>query len=499
MGSGRRVLGRLLIGSALLIGVSGATIAVAATDLLAAYEAAKTNDPKYRVARGEYDAALQQAKQLRSGALPQVNLEYQQTDTEQTVVSSDNTVFQQGSASYGTENLVLRASQPLFRWDRFLGWKQSRLQEKQAEARLLIAAQDLQVRVAETYFNALAARDAVILSRAQLASAKRQYEDADARYRRGLARRTDQLDAQARQAQVEAELLTNQNAWEDALEALRELMGTSPGEIVPVSRELQLAPPSPLDIDQWVTTARDGNVDLQAQRLAVHVAEREAQRSKAGHYPTLDLQLSHTENATDGSLFGGGSETESDDVTLAFNLPIYAGGSVAAKRKESAARREQSKDELMRLDRAVERQARAAFQGILSAIRRAEALSQSVKAQELAVETKQKGFGSGLYTSMTVLDAEEDLYADRRQYAQSRYDYLISWVKLRRAAGQLAETDMVALNRQLVGGNRTEPAAGQTPDVAPQAATYAAPPATAPASTEPIDEAGNAGSAPVAE
>lgn len=495
MGLAERVCGRLLIGSALLMMVGGATTATA-TDLLAVYEAAKGNDPRYQVARSEYDAAVQQAKQLRAGALPQVTLEYQQTETDQTVVSSDNTVFQQGSATYGTENLVLRASQPLFRWDRFVGWKQSRIQEKQAEAKLLMATQDLQVRVAEAYFTALSARDAVILSRAQLASAKRQYEDADARYRRGLARRTDQLDAQARQAQVEAELLANQNAWEDALEAVRELTGTAPGELAPVVRELQLAPPSPLDIDQWVKSAREGNVDLQSQRLAVAVAEREVQRSKAGHYPTLDLQLAHTENTTDGSLFGGGSETESEDVTLAFTLPIYAGGGVAAKRKETAARREQSKDELMRMDRAVERQTRAAYQGILSSIRRSEALSQSVRAQELAVETKQRGFGSGLYTSMTVLDAEEDLYADRREYAQSRYDYLVNWVKLRRAAGQLAESDMAALNRQLLGGNT--PAASPATD-APVAAEPAQEAVAAPAvpNEQAVDE--NATSAPVAE
>lgn len=420
-----------------------------ATDLLAAYDAAKKNDPRYRIALSERESLLQQAKQLRSGALPQVALEYQQTETDQTVISSDNTVFQQGSATYGTENLVLRASQPIFRWDRFVGWKQSRVQEKQAEAKLLLAAQDLQFRVAEAYFNALAARDAVILSRAQLAAAKRQFEDADARYRRGLARRTDQLDAQARMAQVEAELLANQNGWEDALEALRELMGDSPGEISPVIRDLQLAPPDPLSIDEWVKSARDGNIDLQVQRMVVDVADYEVKRSKAAHYPTLDLQLSHTQNTTDGSLFGGGSETESNDITLAFALPLYSGGGVAAKRKETVSRREQARDELVRVDRAIERQTRAAYQGIISSIRRVDALAQSVKAQELAVETKRRGFGSGLYTSMAVLDAEEDLFSDRRQYAQSRYDYLINWVKLRRAAGQLTESDIIALNRQL--------------------------------------------------
>lgn len=470
----------MLFGAVLLAATAPSA---SADDLQSVYLAAKANDPQFRIAQREYEAAQQQAKQLRAGALPSANLELQKIDTDQTVISSDNTVFQQGSASYGTDDLTLRLTQPIFRWDRVVGWKQSRIQEKQAEAKLALAGQELQVRVAEAYFNALSAREAVILSRAQLASATRQFEDADARYKRGLARRTDQLDAQARMAQVEAQMLSNQNAWEDALQALRELTGTAPASISPVLRDLVLAPPDPVSAEQWVRSAIEGNVELQAQQLALDVATREVERLRAGHYPTLDLSLTHTEHTTDGSLFGGGSQTENDDLTLALNVPLYAGGAVAAKRREGVARREQAREEYERLHRAVERQTRAAYQGILSSIRRSEALSQSVKAQELAVETKKKGFATGLYTSMTVLDAEEDLFADRQEYAQARYDYLVNWIKLRRAAGQLKESDITALNRQLASDVVAAPV---PPVVAPQ--SLPAPVAeSAPVAAEPAE------------
>lgn len=458
-----------------------------AEDLMAIYQAAQANDPKFRSARQQQQVTGQQARQQRAGYLPQLNLELQVIETDQTVISSDNTVFQQGNANYGTDDLSLTLSQAVFRWDRIEAWKQSRVQEDQADARALQAGQDLQLRVAEAYFGALAARDAVILSKAELASSTRQFEDADARYRRGLARRTDQLDAQARMAQVEAELMAKQNAWEDALEGLRELTGSTPESLNPVARELQLAAPDPLPVDSWVKAAADGNIELQIQRMTVDIADREVERQRAGHYPTLDLRFKHNERTTDGSLFGGGSETESDEITLALNLPLYSGGSVWAKRKEAASRFEQSKDELERTRREVERQTRAAYQGILSSIRRAKALEQAVKAQELAVETKRRGFQAGLYTSMTVLDAEEDLYADRYQFALARYDYLNNWIKLRRATGQLKQDDLAALNGQLVSleeearvdvplSTPAEQAQVQAPEAAP-----APSPATAPA------------------
>ncbi len=443
----RGLLGPVLTGAGLL------TLAIQmahADDLMAVYQAAKANDPKFRSSQQQVLAIGQQARQQRAGYLPQIGLEVQAIDTEQTVVSSDNTVFQQGTASYGTDDLSLTLSQAVFRWDRIEAWKQSRMQEDQAEARALQAVQDLQVRVSEAYFGALAARDAVILSKAELASSTRQYEDADARYRRGLARRTDQLDARARMSQVEAELMAKQNAWEDALEAVRELTGSTPESLMPVARELQLAPPDPLAADDWIKASADGNIEIQIQKMAVDIADREVERQRAGHYPTLDLRFKHNQHTTDGSLFGGGSETESDEVTLALNLPIYSGGSVWAKRKEAASKYEQSKDELERTRREVVRQTRAAYQGILSSIRRAKALEDAVKAQELAVETKRRGFQAGLYTTMTVLDAEQDLYADRYQYALARYDYLNNWIKLRRATGQLKADDLAAVNGQLV-------------------------------------------------
>lgn len=482
----KRIHKPLLRSAALSLGL---VPAVHGADLMSIYQSAQANDPQFRSAQQATQVTGQQARQLRSAYLPQLNLEVQRIETDQTVISSDNQIFQQGNANYGTDDLSVNLSQPVMRWDRIEGWKQSRLQEKQAEARQVQATQTLQVRVAEAYFGALAARDAVILSKAELVSATRQYEDADARFRRGLARRTDQLDAQARMAQVEAELGAKQNAWEDALEALRELTGATPDDLKPVARELPLAAPDPLSVESWIKSANDGNIEIQVQRLAVDIADREVERQRAGHYPTLDLRFRHNQHTTDGSLFGGGSETESDEVTLALNVPIYSGGSVWSKRKEAAARHAQSKDELERVRREVERQTRAAYQGLLSAIRRAKALEQAVKAQELAVETKRKGFQAGLYTSTTVLDAEEDLYADRYEYALARYDYLVNWVKLRRATGQLSAADLAALNGQLVTPlAEPVPETGATPSAAAPAPAEAAP-ETAPAEAAPAQPA----------
>jgi len=44
------------------------------------------------------------------------------------------------------------------------------------------------------------------------------------------------------------------------------------------------------------------------------------------------------------------------------------------------------------------------------------------------------------------LDARRRLFEAQRDYARSRYDYLINFVRLKSAAGTLKEADLVPIN-----------------------------------------------------
>ena len=57
--------------------------------------------------------------------------------------------------------------------------------------------------------------------------------------------------------------------------------------------------------------------------------------------------------------------------------------------------------------------------------------------------------GSGLLTLLPVLDAQRDLYLAKRDYAQTRYEYLVNRLRLKQAAGTLAETDLVSVGAAL--------------------------------------------------
>jgi outer membrane protein len=88
----------------------------------------------------------------------------------------------------------------------------------------------------------------------------------------------------------------------------------------------------------------------------------------------------------------------------------------------------------------------ASYDGIRSSMSRADALKKSVESQTVLLEAKERGYKSGLYTSIAVLDAARDLYMYRRDYAQSRYEYVMNTLRLKQAVGTLTEAEIVTIN-----------------------------------------------------
>ena len=59
-----------------------------------------------------------------------------------------------------------------------------------------------------------------------------------------------------------------------------------------------------------------------------------------------------------------------------------------------------------------------------------QALQQAVKSSQTALEATEAGFEVGTRTTVDVLDARRRLFEAQRDYARSRYDYLINIVRL---------------------------------------------------------------------
>lgn len=434
------------IGTFLILTLLLSTHPSFAVDLLSAYGLALKNDPRFVGARYERDASVEKLSQARAGLLPKLTAEGVYTQTRQNIISSDNTVYGQGSSTFPTTEYSISLVQPLFNMASWASLQRARATAKGADLKLETAKQDMMVRLARAYLGALATRDNLEFIGVEETAVSRYHELVTGRFSSGLTSRTDFLDAKARLSDVRARKIAAQSNHDDAFQALREIVGQDVEKIAAVREELPLVSPDPNNIETWIDATVKQSPSLEMQRQAVEEARHEVRRQQAGHYPFINLEAEYDRTKTEGTLFGGGSEVETAYVLARLTIPIFEGGVVASRTREAKSLHQAAAQEEERQTRAARKETRAAYLGVISSIDRVKALREALEAQKLVLEAKREGYRSGLYTILAVMDAERDLYRARRDYAVARYDYIMNSLRLKKAVGTLSDGDIASIN-----------------------------------------------------
>lgn len=421
--------------------------AVHAEDLLTTYRQALESDPQLRAAEAGYRAAREARPQSRSALLPQISLNadytHHETDIQDSAVGGST-----GSSDYDSNGYSLSLRQSLYHHDYYVQLRQADAVIAQAEAQFAGVRQSVILRVAEAYFNLLAAQDNLDFAQAEKRAIAQQLRQTQQRFEVGLNAITDVHEAQARYDASVAQEIAAENQLNSAHEVLRELTGRGYEALVPLDEEMPLLSPEPNDIDAWVKTSQEQNLQLLAAEAAVRAAREETNRRRAGHYPTFDLVASHGYSDTmDSPTFG----TERTDTTigLQMSLPLYSGGLTSSRTREAEYLYNQAQDTLERQRRASVRQTRDAYLGVIAGISQVKAFRQALSSARTALQATQAGFEVGTRTAVDVLDSQRELYRAQRDYARSRYDYVLASLRLRQAAGTLSEADVNQVNRWL--------------------------------------------------
>lgn len=83
---------------------------------------------------------------------------------------------------------------------------------------------------------------------------------------------------------------------------------------------------------------------------------------------------------------------------------------------------------------------------MVAGIGQVQALRQTVRSSETALQATQAGFQAGRRTTLDILVAERELLRAQRDYARARYDYLLDTLRLEQAVGTLAPGDLERVN-----------------------------------------------------
>jgi outer membrane protein len=350
---------------------------------------------------------------------------------------------------YGTDSYNILLTQPLYRKQNFAAYAQGIAGANIAEHEFELARQDLILRATLAYFDVLAAQDVLDFAVTEKEAVGRQLALARRNFAVGSATLVDVHEAQARYDLVAAQQITAANDLEVRKEALRALIGTAPAALARLESRLELQPPDPADMEQWVQTATVQSPRIKAQQETLEIARQEVERNSGGHYPTLDLTASRAWSDAGGSVQGFAIESTTNQIGLQFQVPLYQGGGIASRVREATARLEETSQRLDQVRREVVQRTREAYLAIINGMARVQALEQARLSNERALESTVIGYERGLRTGVDVLNAQRELFRTRRDLSQARYDYLISRLRLKTAAGVLQEQDLEDINRLL--------------------------------------------------
>lgn len=438
----------------LLVGLSVATQACA-DDLYQVYQQAMVKDPTINRAQAERDSAFAGISISRAALLPQISGSISYTDgTSEFARTRDDGSFEVLSSDSTTLGMGLNLSLSLYDHSNWIAMDRAEKVAQQSDTNFAVSKQDLILRTTQAYLAILRALDSLEFVQAEKRAIERQLEQTKQRFEVGLTAITDVHEAQANFDNTVSQVILAENQVELRREELREITGKYHDDISVLNTERFTAVrPEPAKVDDWLSIADEQSLDLLVRRLAKDIAKDDIESVKSGHYPTLSLNASASRDDQETTLLGATTNlpiTNSHSIGITLSVPIYQGGSVSARTEQARYNYVAVSEDLELTHRSTVRSVRSSYNAVNASIAGIRALEQSVVSAESALKATEAGFDVGTRTIVDVLDSTRNLYNAKSNLAGARYDFINSVLTLKRAAGNLTENDIVAINKGLM-------------------------------------------------
>ena len=429
------------------------------------YELALANDAQLKAEQAQYLAGLESEKLGLSRLLPQLNANYDYTNTDQDTEAKSidfdggiGTVDTFTNVDVDREGYQVSLNQALFDLPAWFGFQSGKELSKQAEATFAANQQNLVVRVVEAYLLVLRAQDNLSASSAQERAFERQLEQTQQRFEVGLIAITDVYEAQAARDLSQVERIVDENNVSVALEKLSVLTGQSHSNLDVLQEDFAIKMPEPIDRAAWVDFAMENNFTLQAARYAEEASRQNAKANKMVHAPTVSGSYSYSDYNSEGDLtrvpqttfdVPPDNDVELNTWQIRLDLPLYSGGAISSNRRKAAQEFNASRENRINLSRNVVTNTRSLHMTVVSDVSRVAARKQSIVSSASALDATQAGYEVGTRNVVDVLNAQNTLFSAERDYANTRYDYVLDIMRLKEQAGLLSPEDINNLDGYL--------------------------------------------------
>ena len=411
-------------------------------DLLSLYKKAENYDADIFAAKSAYLAEREGENIAQAQLLPSINAAASISHTD---IDSEL----QGDDSYKNTRYSLSLSQPLFNFSDWHNVSAAEQNALRAEAEYLAAQQNLILDVSNAYFNVLRAEENLRSAQSQETAVKRQYEQAKEQFDVGLIAITDVHEAKASYDASQTLRIRNEGDLTIARENLSRITGEFSSELETLKDDFPIELDASTSAEQWVDAAYQNNLAIKVAEFGLKRLEADYKAKRGGHYPTLSLEAGYI-NDNPSSRGPLRDESDNANIALSLNLPLYSGGATQASVRQSRHLLEQARQQLNAAQRQARIEARTEYINLKTNIQTIESLQQNIVSRQSALEATREGYNVGTRNIVEVLDAERNYFTALRDYANARFDFVESTLRIRRAAGTLNVQDIEAINAWLV-------------------------------------------------
>jgi outer membrane protein len=433
---GRRPFVPYLFSRAALALAAFAAVPSYGIDLVDSYLAAKNHDAIIASAQAAHTSGVEvlQQAQAKLGATLQA--------TGSASLLQTHLLGYPPATGYTSQGL-LSLDQPLFRRTDSIAADQAQSQVTRLDSVLYGAEQDLVLRVAQTYLNALLAQDLLEATILEKKSISEQLERARRSFEVGTAPVTDVTDTQSRYDISIANEARDRGNLEIAQRAFEVLMGIPPESLAGVVIERTVRPPEPADLNYWLSAARDRNPGVVQATATLDVQQKQIDRTRAAWYPTIDLVASaskQTFSEANLNVLGTGGKVAEIGVQVSWTL--WDSGMRSSELRQATAGADQAAEDLRTSKNVAVEGARQNYIGVTSAITEVGALEQAAVAGRISLEGAIRGLEAGTRTAIDVLNARQLLFQTLRNLANARYSEVLQMLQLKSMVGTLTVHDL---------------------------------------------------------
>lgn len=408
---------------------------------------ASKDNPGYQAALHSYKAQEEQARQARAALFPSLVFDASVTKSKSNAVfTNKSAVATSYSESYDTAMYTLKFVQPIFRAESFIAYEEAKKYPEIGRILIKKTNEELFVAVLEAFANVLFNKEYLNVTISKRDSIVEQMNDLQKRFELGDATVTDLTEAKARYDLVISEEIAVNNAYASSKKLLSIIANLPSDEIDADDFEAsQLVDTNLKTLDYWINKSLEDNVDIAYKKAELEISELILRKEKAKNLPTVDFTASYTNSDSDGDTNGVAEDSEVKSFGLNLRLPIIQGGGAVAGIREKAEMKYKSMNELKQARLDVSSTVSNVYFNLLSTHARIGAFEAALESAKLAVIAGEKGFAIGTRTNIDLLDVKEQYYKIRKDYFQTKLNYILSYYNLLVVSGQLTGADISSI------------------------------------------------------